>query len=666
MARRSRGEGHALPGWVEPMLAKPDGGTLPTGARWAYEYKMDGYRCCYRVAANGTTALTSRNNKDLTEEFADLAGGLTEALGGRAAVLDGEVVACGPDGRIDFELLQQRRGHYQRTGSAPAGATPRFLAFDLLLLDDEDLTGLPYDERRALLAALDLPDPDRIGVVPSFTAADGTPDELLERAAAEGFEGLVAKLRSSGYQPGRRSDGWLKHPLVHTTEVIIAGWRPGQGRFTGVLGGLMLGAHDPVTGDLIYVGDVGTGFSFADRARLQGILEPLGRRTHPFAVSPPREDTVRARWVRPELVGEVVYRTITRDAVRLRHTAWRGLRDDRSPEEVVFPVSATPAQPVAPVPKAAMSKPPSPPEERITVQVADRQLTLSNLGKPLFPDGFTKGEVLDYYSRIAPMMLPYLRDRPVTFIRFPDGVLGQQWFGKNVPRGAPSWLRTVRLAHAGSRGDGEPVEYPLLDGLPALVWAANIAALELHVPQWTVGSRGARRPPDRLVFDLDPGPETTIVDCCRIAERLRELLVADGLVPFATTSGSKGMQLYCAIRTRDPEAPSAYAKKLAQHLARETPDEVTAVMAKAKREGRVFVDWSQNNPAKTTICPYSLRGRDEPTVATPITWHEVEACRDPGNLRFTADDVLARTAELGDLFAGLEDARGPLPRRQAS
>ncbi|SDU44423.1 non-homologous end-joining DNA ligase [Amycolatopsis keratiniphila] len=298
---------------------------------------------------------------------------------------------------------------------------------------------------------------------------------------------------------------------------------------------------------------------------------------------------------------------------------------------------------------------------KITVQAGARRLVLSNLDKSLYSDGFTKREVINYYSRIAPVLLPHLAGRPVTFIRFPDGVGGEQFFEKNVPHGAPSWLPTVRIARSGSRGSGEPITYALLDELAAVVWAANMAALELRVPQWTVDGSGKRRPPDRLVFDLDPGPGTSIVHCCRVAERLHDALTDDGLAPWAKTSGSKGMQLYCAITTDDPAAPSAYAKKLAQRLARETPDRVTAVMAKAQRTGRAFIDWSQNNPAKTTVAPYSLRGRDHPTVSTPVTWEEVRACRRPAQLVFTADGVLDRVDDLGDLLADLGTTRAALP-----
>ncbi|MFL6119352.1 hypothetical protein [Actinophytocola sp.] len=195
-----------------------------------------------------------------------------------------------------------------------------------------------------------------------------------------------------------------------------------------------------------------------------------------------------------------------------------------------------------------------------------------------------------------------------------------------------------------------------------LVWTANLAALELHIPQWTIGPTG-RELPDRLVFDLDPGPDTTIVDCCRLAQRLHDILVADGLTPVAKTSGSKGLQLYAGIHATDAQHPSRYAKALAERLAAETPDLVVAKMAKNLRRGKVLIDWSQNNPAKTTIAPYSLRGRTHPTVSTPVTWDEVRACRQPEQLVFTADDVLDRVEARGDLLADLADTRAVLLAR---
>ncbi|MEU0529113.1 DNA ligase D [Amycolatopsis tolypomycina] len=679
-----------VPDWVEPMLAKADGGRLREGPEWAYEYKLDGYRACMQIAADGTTVLTSRNNIDFTHEFADLAGVLALALEGRPAVLDGEIVTYNQNGQIDFGLLQERRGRYQTHRASPRRNEPfddvpvRFLAFDLLQLGTTSLLRKPYEQRRARLTALPMPDPYRVSVVRGFTftelAADRrTPQDLLDHVAATGHEGLVAKRRDADYSPGKRTDAWCKHPLIQTTEVIICGYRPGQGRLTGRMGGLLLGAHDPDTGDLLYIGDVGTGFSEAERERLQAHLNELERRTHPFAVTPPREDVVRAQWVKPVLVGEVAYRQFTRSGGRLRHTAWRGLRADRAPTEVLAPRRQPRSAAEHTTPPSDTSTPSSPPAPnggqgaaevplgpKITVQAGARRLTLLNLDKVLYPaDGFTKAEVINYYSRVAPVLLPHLAGRPVTFIRFPDGVGGQQFFEKNVPNGAPDWLPTAQLPSTGSRsGRGAgTIAYALIEELAALVWGANMAALELHVPQWqiTPGPPAGRGLPDRLVFDLDPGPGTSIVECCRVAERLHDLLAADGLTPYAKTSGSKGMQLYCGIDPADPATPSAYAKRLAQRLAHETPDRVTAVMAKAQRTGRVFIDWSQNNPAKTTIAPYSLRGRDTPTVSTPLTWEEVRACRNAAQLVFTAEDVLDRVDGHGDLLADLHDTRARLP-----
>ncbi|MGH3762956.1 DNA ligase D [Actinophytocola sp.] len=644
--------GAGLPPPVAPMLASPSRGRLPDDPRFGYEYKYDGYRAVLRVSATGTMVLTSRNDKDITAEFDSVSAGLGDVLGGRAAVLDGELVVLNEVGQPEFRLMQERRGRYQQ-GLPVADLPVRYLVFDLLRLGDADLTGEPYHERRRLLAELGFDGP--ISVVPAFThaglAREGrTPRDLLGLAAEAGYEGLIAKRLASRYYPGRRSPEWLKHPLTQTQEVIVCGWRPGKGRRDGMVGGLLLGAHEG-GGDLVYLGDVGTGFTERALRDLGDRLAALERHTSPFPSELSREDARQVRWVEPVLVGEVVYRQFTRGDRRLRHAAWRGLRPDREPGEITAPEPTLGRRPGGAEVVAG---------ERVMVQVGERRLSLSNLDKELYPDGFSKGEVINYYSRIAPILLPHLAGRPVTFIRYPNGVAAEAFFEKNVPSHAPDWVRTVRLPSSGSRGGrGDHIDHVVLDDLPTLVWAANLAALELHVPQWTVDARGVRGTPDRLVFDLDPGPGTTVVECCRIAERLYDILTGDGLTPVAKTSGAKGMQLYAGIHTRDAERPSAYAKAVAERLAAETPDLAVAKMAKNLRRGKVFVDWSQNNPAKTTIAPYSLRGRDRPTVSTPVSWDEVRACRRPADLTFTADDVLDRAGELGDLF-------GVLARRRAT
>jgi bifunctional non-homologous end joining protein LigD len=302
---------------------------------------------------------------------------------------------------------------------------------------------------------------------------------------------------------------------------------------------------------------------------------------------------------------------------------------------------------------------------RQRVHIEGRQLEVSNLDKVLFPElGFTKAQVIDYYVRIAPVLLPHVAGRPVTFTRWPDGVDGQAFFEKNSARHAPAWVRSATVPSPGSTKGRETLDMVLLTAVPDLVWSANLAALELHVPQWQLGSRGQAKLPDLLVLDLDPGPGTGVTECARVGHRLRERLVADGLDPVVKTSGSKGLQVYAPIRCRDADHPSRYAKALAQDLSRETPDDVVWRMEKALRPGKVLVDWSQNNTAKTTVAPYSLRARAGATVSTPIGWDEVDAVREgaePDTLRFGTEDVLARVEELGDLFDVGARRRASLP-----
>ena len=302
---------------------------------------------------------------------------------------------------------------------------------------------------------------------------------------------------------------------------------------------------------------------------------------------------------------------------------------------------------------------------RQLVRVDGRQLHVSNLEKVLFPEvSFTKAQVIDYYVRIAPVLLPHLSGRPVTFTRWPDGVEGQAFFEKNSARHAPDWVRRVRVPSPGSSRGRETLDMVILETVADLAWAANLAALELHVPQWQVGSRLQPALPDLLVLDLDPGPDAGILECCEVAERLRERLVADGLDPVVKTSGSKGMQVYAPIRVTDREHPSRYARVLAQELSAETPDRVVWRMEKVLRPGKVLVDWSQNNPAKTTVAPYSLRARPDAPVSAPIGWDEVEAVLDgvdPGALRFRTEDVLARVEDYGDLFDIAGAQRAVLP-----
>ncbi len=310
------------------------------------------------------------------------------------------------------------------------------------------------------------------------------------------------------------------------------------------------------------------------------------------------------------------------------------------------------------------SRPPDPATHAPTVVVGGRRMRLSNLDKELYP-GVPKSAVVDFYARIADTLLPHLAGRPLTLRRFPDGISAPSFYEKNAGRNAPGWMRTVEVPTPGSSKGSETARFVVVEELATLVHLANLAVLELHVPQWRVGAHGAVHPPDELVFDLDPGEGADIVDCARVATRIRAVLAEDGLTARPKTSGNKGMQLTAAVRVGEPARTSEYARAVAERLARETPSTVVAVMAKERRRGRVFVDWSQNNPSKTTVAPYSLRARaanGAPTVSTPLHWREVEDATDARDLVFSPADVLARVASDGDLYAPVLGEGGHLPQ----
>ncbi|HEX7745119.1 MAG TPA: non-homologous end-joining DNA ligase [Micromonosporaceae bacterium] len=299
--------------------------------------------------------------------------------------------------------------------------------------------------------------------------------------------------------------------------------------------------------------------------------------------------------------------------------------------------------------------------QRLRVEVEGRSLELSNLDKVLYPAaGFTKGEVIDYYTRVAPTLLPHLQDRPLTRIRYPNGVDEKSFFEKNKPAATPDWVRVETLPAPGSTKKRETIDYVVADDLPTLVWLANLAALELHTPQWKVGTH-----PDLMVVDLDPGAPAALQQCCRVALLMRDRLADDRVDSYPKTSGKKGMQLCCPIAgTQDADLVSAYAKRIAQELEKASPKTITSKMAKNLRPGKVFIDWSQNSAAKTTVAPYSLRAQPVPAISTPLTWDEVEegaAGKRPASKPYTAAEVLKRVEQYGDLLAPLLDGGPEVP-----
>jgi bifunctional non-homologous end joining protein LigD len=296
--------------------------------------------------------------------------------------------------------------------------------------------------------------------------------------------------------------------------------------------------------------------------------------------------------------------------------------------------------------------------------VEGREIQVSNLDKVLYPKvGFTKGHVIDYYIRIAPVLLPHLRDRPLTMKRYPDGVEGEFFYEKNCPSHRPKWVKTAKVW---SEGNNRMMNYCLAQDLSTLVWAANLADLELHT---SLSRKKKIDRPTMMVFDLDPGPSADIVQCCQVGLWLRDLLGKMKLRSFAKTSGSKGLQVYVPLNTAVTyEQTKDLSRSLARHLEGDHAELVTSNMSKAVRKGKVFVDWSQNDEHKTTICVYSLRAKEEPTVSTPVTWDEVANClkkKKADLLKFRSDKVLERVEKLGDLFASVDELKQKLPKNES-
>jgi bifunctional non-homologous end joining protein LigD len=617
-----------MPEQVKPMLARV--GPLPRDdAAWAYEIKWDGVRAI-AYSTPGELRVESRNLKEITAQYPELAR-LNRALGSHAAILDGELVAFDERGLPSFATLQ-RRMHVGSSAQAKrlVSATPvTYMIFDLLWLDGHSLIALPYSERRELLAALAL-DGERWQTPEHLT---GSAADVLAATAEQGLEGIVAKRLDSPYVPGARNGDWIKIKNFGRQELVIGGWLPGEGRREARIGALLVGVHD-ADGAFRYAGRVGTGFTDAELDRLAKLLEPLRREDSPFEAGehPPRG----AIFVAPQLVAEVEFSEWTA-AGSLRHPSYKGLREDKDAREVVRedePASSELA------PGDAKSA---------TVTVDGRELKLTNLDKPLYPRaGLRKRDVIDFYAAVAETISPHLHGRALTVKRWPDGVEGKAFFQKHAPAHRPSWVRTATLP-----SEQKPIDYLLADDRATVVWLANLAALELHVP---LARAQAPERPTALVFDLDPGAPASAIECCGVALTLRGMFENLGLQSFVKTSGKKGLQLYVPLNDDDVTfaRTKPFAKAVAELLEQSEPELIVSRMTKTRRAGKVLIDWSQNDHNKTTVCVYSLRATERATVSTPLEWDEVRAALDGGDtnaLLFEAATVLERVHERGDLFA---------------
>ncbi|GAC1320448.1 MAG: DNA ligase D [Thermoleophilaceae bacterium] len=654
-----------FPARIVPMLARAE--TLPRNeSAFGFEVKWDGVRAIV-YARPGRLRIESRNLLDITSQYPEIRS-LSRALGAHEAVLDGEIVAFDELGRPSFERLQQRM-HLdsdsqirRRAQQLPA----TLVIFDLLYLDGHSLMARPYSERRAELERLELD--GEAWRTPAAYPGEGR--RLLEASAAQGLEGVVAKRLDSGYEPGARNGAWIKIKNKRSAQLVIGGWLPGEGRRRNRIGALLVGYHAP-DGALRYGGRVGSGFSDSELRLLGERLGPLERPSSPFDGD--AKISRGALFVEPKLVAEVEFTEWTREGL-LRHPVYKGLRavdpakvvlgsaePERAPARAQAQVGrpATPGKAGGETPSIGPLRPSRKGAFETTVE--DRWLRLTNLDKVLYPrTGFTKGELIDYYAGVAPVLLPHLHGRPLTLKRYPNGVEGKYFYEKQCPSHRPDWVRTQAVY---SRSNRRNIDFCLANDLPTLVWAANLADIELH----TSMSRAADiEHPTMMVFDLDPGAPADIVQCCQVALWLRELFDPLDLAAYPKTSGSKGLQVYVPLNSGATyDATKPFAKAVAELLEKQHPAAVVSRMSKELRPGKVLVDWSQNDEHKTTVCVYSLRAKERPTVSTPVTWDEVVHCLDSGDpdeLSFDWRAVLARVERGGDLFAETLTLAQELPR----
>ena len=629
-----------MPERVVPMLAQL--GDLPSDERrHGFEIKWDGIRAITYYEP-GRLRIESRNLNNITAQYPELRR-LGRQLGSRDTVLDGEIVAFDERGRPSFERLQQRM-HLTREAEIRRRAQEvpvHYMLFDVLYLEGRSMMDRPYEERREVLESMGLEGP--AWQTPRYHRGQGA--ALLAASADQGLEGVVAKRLDSRYAPGQRSSSWIKVKNKRRTELVIGGWLPEKDR-PERLGALLVGDYDDREA-FRYAGRVGTGWDAKERARLEGLLAPLARQRSSFEG---KRGPRGARYVEPHLVAEIEFTEWTNEGM-LRHPSYKGLVD-LDPEQAVLDSAKTTAS-RGPGRKVA--------KNAVEVEVEGRIVRLSNVDKLMYPKpGFTKGDLIDHYARIAPVLLPHLHDRPLTLKRYPDGVEGKHFYEKQCPSHRPDWVQTAAVW---SRHNRKSIDFCLVNDLPTLVWAANLADIELHT---SLSLAEAVDRPTMMVFDLDPGAPADIIACCRVGLWLRDLFAQLKLESFAKTSGSKGLQVYVPLNgdevTYDDTKP--FARAVAELLEKQHPRQVVSRMTKSLRGGKVLIDWSQNDDHKTTVCVYSLRAKERPTVSAPVTWDEVEAAsrrRSGKVLTFEHDQVLKRVERDGDLFAPVLTLRQALP-----
>jgi bifunctional non-homologous end joining protein LigD len=686
------GEKKVLPGKLKPMMARLlDKPFSHPG--WIFEPKLDGFRIL-AFLRNGKVKLRSRNGLDMTQQFREVADEL-ESQPEEELLLDGEMVALDERGLPDFGLLQNRVDlpKMPKLARQDDAAPLRYYVFDLLHVNGTSLRSTPLSDRKTLL--------DRVLItsdsVQKVEYIEGDGEEFFQAAVGLGLEGMVAKRRDSFYELGARSGSWLKVKGTQAQEFVVGGYTQGTGARSDTFGALALGYYDD--GQLHYAGRVGSGFDRATLAALSEELERLHVDELPF-VPDPELAKLNAQWVRPELIVQVKFAQWTADD-RLRAPVFTGLRTEVDPRSVRREAadSASSLDLVGPRADEAHLEDAlaqlSGTEEAITLRIGDASIPLTNLSKELWPatddrPAVTKRDMISYYARIGPALLPHLRDRPLTLTRYPDGIHGESFYQKHWGHAVPDFVETVKIYTSHSEGDPE---YIMANNLPTIVWLAQVANIEFH--PWlsrTVQEPDARHlstvftgsdeeidnsvlsNPDFIVFDLDPyiysgkekaGDEPELNrrafrKTVEVALELKDILDQLSLSSFVKTSGKTGLHIYVPVlRQYSYKIARKTCETIGRFLMQNRPQEVTMDWAVNKRSGKIFLDHNMNVRGKNMASIFSLRPQPNAPVSTPLRWDELDSVYPTD---FTIDTVPDRVEAMGDLWAGILDSKHDLSR----
>jgi bifunctional non-homologous end joining protein LigD len=699
--------------YVEPMAATLVGKPFDD-PDWLFEVKWDGYRV-EAVVRNGRAKLFTRHGNDAATYFPSLAGP-APWLDAQDAVVDGEVVALDERGRPDFSLLQQRIS--EATGGKVPGVRGRKAAsdgerdgsetgthraplvyevFDLLHHDGRSLLRVPLEERKRLLRTL-LREHPRVRFA-DHVVGDG--NAFFEAAKANALEGIVAKHRRSRYEPGRRAQTWLKIKVRPEQELVVGGWTPGEGNAKD-LGALVVGVYEGET--LRYAGKVGSGFNSRTRAEIRRRLEALATDDCPFTPCPERKGELRtARWTRPELVIRANLGGWTRDNL-VRQTSFKGIDEGHDPRlvtrereadtrtaEAAADDEVEQADEAATVVRQALdaersrdearrgddglAKAPLPDElEALAAmrkdgvwKVGDEELKVTNLDKILFPErearpgspaeaAVTKRDLIAYFARIAPFMLPHLAERPLNLHRYPNGAGHPGFWQKDMPDSTPDW---VRIWHETGVSDRKANDHVVADRVATLCYLANLAAFEIHA--WTATLHDPMTPTFALI-DVDPGEATTWEETLTLARLYRTALEHLAVRGYPKVTGRRGIQVWIPVEPRYTyQQTSAWVEGVSRAIGGTVPNLVSWEWAKSARNGRARLDYTQNAPNKTLVAPYAVRPAPGAPVSAPITWDELD---DPDLRpdRWTIRTIVDRVAQVGELFAPAQTDRQVLPK----